>query len=79
MMRSVRDKEGKTPEPTSNVVSNYGHITIPRHLRDIVITEYGIAELRSKTDSRGHQGVAERDRLAFPARLDGSGEEKRKA
>ena len=26
----------------SNIVPNYGHITIPRHLRDIVVTEYGI-------------------------------------
>jgi acyl-CoA hydrolase len=51
MIRAVRDKEGKTSEPTSNIVFNYGHITIPRHLRDIVITEYGVADLRSKTDS----------------------------
>lgn len=51
MLRAVRDKEGKTSRPTSNVVFNYGHITIPRHLRDIVITEYGIADLRSKTDN----------------------------
>src|SRR5581483_6012375 len=29
---------------------HYAHSTIPRHLRDIVITEYGIADLRSKTD-----------------------------
>jgi acyl-CoA hydrolase len=35
---------------TSNIVWNYGHCTIPRHLRDIVITEYGIACLRGKTD-----------------------------
>ncbi|NOQ68962.1 MAG: hypothetical protein GQ573_02440 [Gammaproteobacteria bacterium] len=35
----------------SNIVWNYGHATIPRHLRDIVVTEYGIANLRSKTDS----------------------------
>ena len=34
----------------SNIVFNYGHTTIPRHLRDIVITEYGIADLRGKTD-----------------------------
>ncbi|MBI2383416.1 MAG: acetyl-CoA hydrolase [Gammaproteobacteria bacterium] len=52
MIRSVRDKEGKTAEPTSNVVFNYGHITIPRHLRDIVVTEYGIADLLSKTDNQ---------------------------
>lgn len=51
MIRAVRDKEGKTAAPSSNVVFNYGHITIPRHLRDIVITEYGIADLRSKTDN----------------------------
>ena len=51
MIRAVRDKEGKTPEPSSNVVFNYGHCTIPRHLRDIVITEYGIADLRGKTDN----------------------------
>ncbi|MES2682994.1 MAG: acetyl-CoA hydrolase/transferase C-terminal domain-containing protein [Pseudomonadota bacterium] len=51
LIRAVRDKEGKTSAPSSNVVFNYGHITIPRHLRDIVITEYGIADLRSKTDN----------------------------
>ena len=51
LIRAVRDKEGKTAEPSSNVVFNYGHITIPRHLRDLVITEYGIADLRSRTDN----------------------------
>lgn len=35
----------------SNIVFNYGHVTIPRHLRDIVITEYGIADLRGRTDA----------------------------
>jgi len=35
----------------SNILWSYGHETIPRHLRDIVITEYGIADLRGKTDS----------------------------
>ncbi|MBI3171653.1 MAG: acetyl-CoA hydrolase, partial [Hydrocarboniphaga effusa] len=52
MIRAVRDKEGKTTEPSSNVVFNYGHITIPRHLRDIIVTEYGVADLRSKTDNQ---------------------------
>ena len=36
----------------SNVLWNYGHTTIPRHLRDIVITEYGIADLRGRTDEQ---------------------------
>jgi hypothetical protein len=34
----------------SNVLWSYGHGTIPRHLRDIVITEYGVADLRGRTD-----------------------------
>jgi hypothetical protein len=47
MIRSTKDQDGKT---LSNIRWNYGHITIPRHLRDIVVTEYGIAELRGKND-----------------------------
>ncbi|GAB3276413.1 acetyl-CoA hydrolase/transferase C-terminal domain-containing protein [Parahaliea aestuarii] len=34
----------------SNIVPRYGHTTIPRHLRDIVVTEYGIADLRGQDD-----------------------------
>jgi len=34
----------------SNIVLNYGNCTIPRHLRDTVVTEYGIADIRGKTD-----------------------------
>lgn len=48
MLRSFRVANGKAK---SNIVINYAHCTIPRHLRDIVITEYGIADLRGKTDS----------------------------
>ncbi|MDY6797848.1 MAG: acetyl-CoA hydrolase/transferase C-terminal domain-containing protein [Pseudomonadota bacterium] len=36
----------------SNIVFSYGHCTIPRHLRDIVITEYGIADLRGQPDEQ---------------------------
>ncbi|MFK8011926.1 MAG: acetyl-CoA hydrolase/transferase C-terminal domain-containing protein [Marinicellaceae bacterium] len=34
----------------SNIVWKYPYCTIPRHLRDIVITEYGIADLRGQSD-----------------------------
>lgn len=34
----------------SSIVWNYGHVTIPRHLRDIVVTEYGVADLRGQPD-----------------------------
>ncbi len=47
MLRSVHTSQ-KTVE--SNVVWKYGYCTIPRHLRDIVITEYGMADLRGQSD-----------------------------
>lgn len=47
LLRSTRES-GRQKQ--SNVVWNYGHETIPRHLRDIVITEYGIADLRGRSD-----------------------------
>lgn len=47
MLKSTRTEHGK---PVSNLVWDYAQCTIPRHLRDIVITEYGIADLRGKQD-----------------------------
>ncbi len=47
MIRSTKKSKGKL---SSNIVFNYGHTTIPRHLRDIVVSEYGIADLRGKCD-----------------------------
>jgi acyl-CoA hydrolase len=47
MLRATRSAKGST---SSNIRWQYGHETIPRHLRDIVVTEYGIADLRGKTD-----------------------------
>ena len=35
----------------SSVLWNYGHVTIPRHLRDVMVTEYGIADLRGASDA----------------------------
>jgi hypothetical protein len=35
----------------SNIRWSYGHETIPRHLRDIVVTEYGVADIRGKPDA----------------------------
>jgi len=34
----------------TNIVWEYPHTTIPRHLRDVVITEYGAVDLRGKSD-----------------------------
>lgn len=47
MLRATHDnKDGLK----SSIVWNYGHVTIPRHLRDIVVTEYGVADLRGQSD-----------------------------
>lgn len=47
MVRSYRVKNGKR---LSNIVWAAGMATIPRHLRDIVVTEYGVADLRGQDD-----------------------------
>lgn len=47
LFRATRETGGRVD---SDVVWNYGHCTIPRHLRDIAVTEYGIADLRGRCD-----------------------------
>ena len=47
LLRASRTTKGKT---LSNVRWRYGHTTIPRHLRDMIVTEYGVADLRGKSD-----------------------------
>jgi hypothetical protein len=52
--RSVLALEATRPagaKTLSNIRWNYGHQTIPRHLRDIFVTEYGVADVRGKSDS----------------------------
>jgi acyl-CoA hydrolase len=46
-LESTRTSEGRV---VSNIRWSYGHDTLPRHLRDIVVTEYGVADLRGKSD-----------------------------
>jgi acyl-CoA hydrolase len=47
-LESTRREKGGV---VSNIRWTYGHATIPRHLRDIVVTEYGVADLRGKADA----------------------------
>jgi hypothetical protein len=35
----------------SNIRWSYGHQTIPRHLRDVFVSEYGVADVRGKSDA----------------------------
>lgn len=45
---ATRTRRGRVK---SNIVWSYGHTTVPRHMRDIVVTEYGIADLRGRSDA----------------------------
>jgi len=45
---ATRTHKGET---RSNIRWAYGQTTIPRHLRDIVVTEYGVADLRGQSDA----------------------------
>ena len=47
MLPAIRTAKGKDQ---SNIRWRYGHTTIPRHLRDMIVTEYGIADIRGKSD-----------------------------
>jgi hypothetical protein len=47
-LESTRQARGKAQ---SNIRWNYGHETIPRHLRDVFVTEYGVADVRGKSDA----------------------------
>jgi hypothetical protein len=51
--RSILALEATRPGKAvqSNIRWTYGHETIPRHLRDVFITEYGIADVRGKSDA----------------------------
>ncbi|WP_407152605.1 acetyl-CoA hydrolase/transferase C-terminal domain-containing protein [Bradyrhizobium sp. ORS 86] len=52
--RSVLTLEATHPsgrQTQSNIRWSYGHETIPRHLRDIFVTEYGVADVRGKSDA----------------------------
>lgn len=48
MFRAIRKSAGQI---ASNVRDSVAHLTIPRHLRDIYINEYGIADLRDASDA----------------------------
>jgi len=46
----IKSTRGQGRKLKSNIVFTYGTCSIPRHLRDIIVTEYGIAYLRGKPE-----------------------------
>jgi acyl-CoA hydrolase len=47
-LKATRKARGKV---SSNIRWGAAHVTIPRHLRDVFVTEYGVADLRGKSDA----------------------------
>ena len=56
MLRATREEPGQPA--VSSIVWNYGHTTIPRHLRDVYVSEYGIADLHGSCDEDCVQAMA---------------------
>ena len=48
---AVRSTRLHNRKAVSNIVWRYANATVPRALRDIIVTEYGIADLKGKSDS----------------------------
>ena len=46
----IRSTRGRGRQLQSNIMPFYGHTTVPRHLRDVIVTEYGVADLRGRSD-----------------------------
>jgi acyl-CoA hydrolase len=47
----IRSVRGQGKQLKSNIVPFYGYTTIPKHLRDVIVTEYGVADLRGQSDA----------------------------
>jgi hypothetical protein len=47
----VKSTKGAGKALESNIVFSYGHCSVPRFYRDIVVTEYGIADIKGRPDS----------------------------
>jgi len=49
---TLKATRGLGRRSASNIRWAYGHTTVPRHFRDIVVSEYGVADLRGKSDEQ---------------------------
>lgn len=52
LIMAIRATRGSGKTLRSNIVFNYGHCTVPKYWRDIVVTEYGIAHLRGLSEEQ---------------------------
>jgi hypothetical protein len=50
LIMMVKSTKGAGKTLKSNIVFSYGHCSVPRYYRDIVVTEYGIADIKGRPD-----------------------------
>jgi len=53
----IKSTKGTGRRLRSNIVFSYGHCSIPKHLKDIIVTEYGIADIHGKPESEVVQAI----------------------
>ncbi|WP_405222365.1 acetyl-CoA hydrolase/transferase C-terminal domain-containing protein [Lentisalinibacter sediminis] len=66
MLRSRRLHDGR---PQSNIRWSYPHATVPRHYRDVFVSEYGIAATRGRPDREVIAGMLDIADSAFQDEL----------
>ncbi|MCL1834042.1 MAG: hypothetical protein FWG49_06015, partial [Leptospirales bacterium] len=50
LIMAIKSTKGSGKKLESNIVFSYGHCSVPKHLKDIVVTEYGIADIHAKPE-----------------------------
>lgn len=57
LIMMIKSTKGIGKKLKSNIVFSYGTCTVPKHLRDIIVTEYGIADVRGKPEKDVIAGI----------------------
>ena len=52
LVMTIRSTRGTGKNVKSNIVFSYGYCTIPKHMRDIIVTEYGIADIKGLSEQQ---------------------------
>jgi acyl-CoA hydrolase len=57
LIMAIRATRGSGRHVKSNIVFRYGHCSVPKYWRDIVVTEYGIAHIRGLSEEQVTQEI----------------------
>ncbi len=57
LIMAIRSTRGSGKHVKSNIVFSYGHCSVPKYWRDILVTEYGIAHIRGLSEEQVAQEI----------------------